>query len=54
MGDPQCLIEHNDITKSVQFELHYFQLIARQILACITEQTHDIRVNLVGLFCDAG
>ena len=54
MGDPQCLIEHNDITKSVQFELHYFQLIARQILAGITEQTHDIRVNPVGLFCEAG
>ena len=54
IGDSQCLTEHNDITKSVQLELHYFQLIARHILACVTEQTHDIHVNLVGLFGDAG
>ena len=23
-------------------------------VACVTEQTHDIRVYVVGLFCDAG
>ena len=30
--------------------------LMRMILACVTEQTHDIRVhtNVVGLFCDAG